>query len=83
MKRKGSDSWTPIYMLIVLAIAVLILIQVVKPLLRQSQAQAQNNLGNANNAIVSSEFFTPERPYSSSAKSNASILVKLFLNGGS
>ncbi len=44
--RKGQ-GWTPIYLLIVMIIAAVLIITLVKPLFRQSAISAEENLGEA------------------------------------
>ncbi len=46
-KRKGSTEWTPIYLIIVLAIAVVLLLTFVKPLMNQASTTAGSNVGEA------------------------------------
>jgi hypothetical protein len=37
--RRASAEWTPIYMLIVIAIAVVVIIAMIKPMFRRAQQQ--------------------------------------------
>ena len=44
--KKGSE-WTPIYMLIVIIIAAVLLVTLVKPMLQYAAAQASENIDQA------------------------------------
>lgn len=44
--RRGQ-GWTPIYLLIVLIIAAVLIITLVKPLFRQASLSAEENIGEA------------------------------------
>ena len=46
-KKRGSTEWTPIYLIIVLAIAVVLLLTFVKPLMNQASTTAGSNVGEA------------------------------------
>ena len=54
-KRKGSE-WTPIYMLIVMVIAAILIFTLVKPILRQASDTASSNLDQARAAAKSAIF---------------------------
>ncbi len=41
--KRGSTEWTPIYLVIVAAIALILIITFVKPLLQQSAGAAESN----------------------------------------
>ncbi|HIH20746.1 TPA: hypothetical protein HA244_05760 [Candidatus Micrarchaeota archaeon] len=48
-----SQSWTPIYMIIVIIIAVILLLTFVKPLFNQAQGASQQGLDSAQQALKS------------------------------
>ena len=50
--RRGQ-SWTPIYMIIVIIIAVILLLTFVKPLFNNAQGVSQNQLTSAQQALKS------------------------------
>ncbi|HLD75745.1 MAG TPA: hypothetical protein VI874_01890 [Candidatus Norongarragalinales archaeon] len=64
MAVKGSTEWTPLYLLIVLAIAAVLLITFVKPMLRQ--------------AAVSSDLSTKEVQSVLNSLSLLSVALPLF-----
>ncbi len=47
---KGSE-WTPIYLMIVLIIAAILLVEVIKPVMKQAASTASSNLAQSNNLI--------------------------------
>ena len=56
MKRRGSTEWTPIYMLIVLIIAAILIFTLAKPLIRQAGNVAGSNLQEARTIAKSALF---------------------------
>ncbi len=56
MKRRGSTEWTPIYMLIVLVIAAILILTLAKPLIRQAGNVASGNLQEARTVAKSALF---------------------------
>ncbi|MFH0970952.1 MAG: hypothetical protein V1835_00130 [Candidatus Micrarchaeota archaeon] len=51
-KRKGSTEWTPIYMLIVMIIAAILIYSLIKPMAQRSADIASGNLEEAKNLIT-------------------------------
>lgn len=56
MAMKGSTEWTPMYLLIVLAIAAVLLITFVKPLFRQASVASDLNAQDARRALGAISF---------------------------
>ncbi len=56
MKRRGSTEWTPIYMVIVLVIAAILVLTLVTPLIRQAGNVAGSNLEEARTVAKSALF---------------------------
>lgn len=54
-KRKGQ-GWTPIYLLIVLVIAAVLIITLVKPMFRQASLSAEENIGEAESIAKSASL---------------------------
>lgn len=56
MKLKGSTEWTPIYMLVVMIIAAILIYTLIKPILRGASDVATGNLeetaGSIQTAII-------------------------------
>ena len=48
LKRRGQ-GWTPIYLLIVMIIAAVLIVTLVKPMFRQASMSAEENIGEAEN----------------------------------
>ena len=57
MRFKGSSEWSPIYMLIVMVIAAVLIVSLVKPMMRQSATVAGDTLTEAQAAAKSAIFF--------------------------
>jgi competence protein ComGC len=53
--RKGQ-GWTPIYLLIVLIIAAVLIITLIKPLFRQAAISAEENVGEAGSVAKSASL---------------------------
>ncbi|MBI5229313.1 hypothetical protein HY991_04330 [Candidatus Micrarchaeota archaeon] len=53
--KRGSE-WTPIYMLLVIIIAAVLIITLIKPALQYAAAQASENLGEAGTAAKGALF---------------------------
>ncbi|MFH1199690.1 MAG: hypothetical protein V1708_01340 [Candidatus Micrarchaeota archaeon] len=55
-KLRGSTEWTPIYMLIVLVIAAILIFTLAKPMMRSAGTVASQNLGSAGTVAKSALF---------------------------
>lgn len=53
-KRKGTVDWTPIYLLLVIAIAAVLLITFVKPMFSGASSAASKNFGQVKSLVGSS-----------------------------
>jgi len=56
--KRGSD-WSPIYMLIVVVIAAILIITLIKPIFQQSAVTASQNIGQANQVARSAVLLLP------------------------
>jgi membrane protein implicated in regulation of membrane protease activity len=45
--KKGAAEWTPIYMLVVMIIAAILVVTLVKPMFRRAAATSSQNLNEA------------------------------------
>ncbi|MCX6767544.1 MAG: hypothetical protein NTY90_02320 [Candidatus Micrarchaeota archaeon] len=61
LKRRRGSEWTPIYMLIVMIIAAIIVIKLIKPVFQQTSIAASESLEEAKTVSRSLAFilFTP------------------------
>jgi len=59
-KRKGSSEWTPIYLLIVMIIAAVLIFVFIKPMFKQASQTASENLGEAR-TIATGVFFLAKK----------------------
>lgn len=55
-KRRRASEWAPIYLVLVVAIALVLLITLVKPMFRGAQASASSNLDTAQTIAKSALF---------------------------
>mgnify|MGYP001558284996 len=51
MKFKGASEWTPIYMLIVMVIAAILIFTMLKPILRGASDTASGNLAESKSLV--------------------------------
>ncbi|HLC48478.1 MAG TPA: hypothetical protein VJI13_05370 [Candidatus Norongarragalinales archaeon] len=56
MKLKGASDWTPIYMLIVMVIAAILIYTLIKPILNRASDAASGNLEESRNLINTASF---------------------------
>ncbi len=47
LKERKGQGWTPIYLLIVMIIAAVLIITLIKPMFRQAAMSAEENIGEA------------------------------------
>ncbi|MFH1107242.1 MAG: hypothetical protein V1787_05080 [Candidatus Micrarchaeota archaeon] len=55
-RLKGSTEWTPIYMLVVLVIAAILIITLIKPIIRAGGDAASQNLEDSRTLAQSALF---------------------------
>jgi uncharacterized membrane protein len=56
LKKRKGQSWTPIYLLIVMIIAAVLIITLVKPLFRQAAISAEENVDTASEIAKSASL---------------------------
>ncbi|MBI5224298.1 hypothetical protein HY989_00335 [Candidatus Micrarchaeota archaeon] len=56
MKLKGASEWTPIYMLIVMVIAAILIFTMLKPILRGASDTASGNLAESKSIVGTANF---------------------------
>ncbi|MFH1750083.1 MAG: hypothetical protein ABH863_00215 [Candidatus Micrarchaeota archaeon] len=61
MKFKGASDWTPIYMLIVMVIAAVLIYTLIKPILNRASDVASGNLEESKNLINTASFLISNR----------------------
>ena len=55
-KRKGDTNWTPIYLILVLAIALILIVTFVKPLFKSAGESSAENLAETKTAVKGGLF---------------------------
>ncbi len=61
MRLKGASDWTPIYMLIVMVIAAILIYTLAKPILNRASDVASGNLEESKNLIKTASFLISNR----------------------
>ncbi len=56
MKHKGSAEWTPIYMMIVMVIAAILIYTLVKPMMSRASEVASGNLEESGGLLKTALF---------------------------